>query len=160
MHDVVRVWFRKFVNKYTEFRDDGVKVCMYFDPDRKTTMWSTSPIPIFAIILYMLPQEPALALRLWCALCNALGLSDETTHELPKNLRDTRALILPLLLAVELDDELVAAKIRPVLSTLVDGRFFDANEKEDEQEFGYFFFLNEKFPRGTYHSIPVTHSRH
>ena len=120
---------------------------LYFDPDRKVAMWSKSVIPIFAIIFYMLPQEPALAIRLWTAICTSLGLSDKK-KKLPNELRNPRALILPLLLAVELGDDVVAAKIRPVLNTFVDGRFFDSTGKDTEQDFGYFFFLNEKFPRG------------
>jgi len=152
------------------------------DPDHEKILWSKSPVchislslslsfthsfthfhsththvhkvPVFAIVFYMLPQEPALAVRLWCALCTSLGLYDDTkTKKLPEALgNDPQSLILPLLLAVELGDDVVQSKIRPVLSLMVDGRFFDANVDNKSSkvncDFGYFFFLSESWPRG------------
>lgn len=168
-HGVVRTWLKTFVSDYVEFDDKDQhelkRTCMYHDPDANVLMYSPSPVVAFVLAFYLLPQEPSLALKIWVGVSSVLKLN-KRGEALPEAMRtDARVLILPLLLAVEFDDVTSERKIREALATLADGRFFDAEKKvraetkkrrdveseEEEEEgvdFGYYFHLNERWPRG------------
>jgi len=148
------------------------RTCMYHDPKENVTMWSPTSIVACAISFYLLPQEPSLALKIWVGLRSSLKLDDESAP-LPVSIRtDARVLILPLVLAIEFDDAVCEKKLRAALASLVQGRFFNADEKlsreragddddDDDDDaysdtssgdggpdFGYFFHLDERWPRG------------
>lgn len=103
---------------------------------------------------YTLPQNPQYARELYAAAMAELGWVDPDRPLTPTRPGSYRSVILALLLATEFGDNRVAARLRRDLEPIAEPKNFGAGEAE-AQYFGYFFHLQEKWPRGQLNALLV-----
>ena len=111
---------------------------MYFDPTVQRHMAHNNSIGL-GVAWYMVPQDEALARELYLAAVTQAGWRDRSGPAVGSVVMFS---ILGLLLAQEFGDTEVAEYLRKGIEEVAEPRHFG------DSEFGYFFHLGEKFPRG------------
>src|SRR5258705_4169761 len=110
-------------------------ITRYYDPIANFKL-NAGPVGGIDLAFRLLPQQRELATFLYDAAANALGWRNPS--------RPAAANSLPLILARELGDDAVAARMSAAAERANEPRFFGANA----EKFGWFFNLNEPYPRG------------
>lgn len=119
-------------------------VSLYYDPEIEHSQGMNSLIGL-GVAWYLLPYDAGIAQTLYRAAVRDLGLHDEQYNAEVRAPFISRTLTmhqLALVLAVELGDVLVEARLRPVLDVFAEPRHFG------EGDFGFFYHLDEPWPRG------------
>jgi hypothetical protein len=120
-------------------------VGFYYDPtiDR---VHGRSPIFGFLPAIYVLPQNRPLAEELYRKGVAAVGWDKNgAPAHAPTS---PRGITVPYLLARELGDTTTERRLAKVLDQISEGKFFDGGDEGEPEEFGYFFRLGERYPRG------------
>lgn len=143
LHATARLWLEKAMKKQYVKRDaeDSSKiqaVTFYYDPLLKKEFANDTKIGL-SIAWYLLPQDLELTREIWEAVKKETGWSDGSAGLLPGTFLLN---ILGLLIAQELGDVPVATKLRGLVEQMAEPRTFG------DGEFGYFFHLEEPWPRG------------
>ena len=136
-HRPVEGWIEFARDNYVGVGGDGALewVTLYYDPvvNHKVNLGAGAGlVPAFLL----LPQQPELAAFLYEAAATALGWND------PR--REITADSTGLILARELGDHTALERLRAAAERQFDPRFFG----EWDEKFGWWFGLNEGFPRG------------
>jgi len=143
LHGAARKWIAQFKRRYLQ-RDAASgrisKVTMYFDPTLHRHLAHNTFIGL-GVAWYLVPQDEALARELYLAAVAQAGWRDRSKPAVGNVLMFA---ILGLLLAQEFGDAAVADYLRQGIEAVAEPRHFGAGGSE----FGYFFHLGERFPRG------------
>jgi len=147
-HWVVDRWVEEFLTKK----------CMGFDPrgNLKWVGFYYDPIidhvqgrnPIFGLLpaIYLAPQNRPLAEDLYRKAVASVGWDKAWLPTITP--AQPRTVTLAYLLAREFGDATTERRLRKVLDRISRGRFFDAGDEGEPEEFGYFFGFGEPYPRG------------
>ncbi len=125
-------------------------VAMYHDPVLDRT-FGGPPAGGLAPSFYVLPQNREMAELLYRSTVSSLGWDRRWMPVL--GLKSfPRMFAMGLLLAREFGDGTTERRLTRKLASFDNGRFFNAGdaggEREDEDEFGFFFNFGEAYPRG------------
>ncbi len=136
-HRPVEGWLEYARDNFLGIGSDGRLewVTAYYDPivNHKS---NGGPAAGVGTAFLLLPQDRELATLLYESAANALGWNDPRV--------EIRASQPGLVLARELGDHTAVARLRAAAEREYDPRFFG----EDNEMFGWWFGLNEAFPRG------------
>ena len=143
-HRPVEGWIEFARDNYVGVGGDGALewVTLYYDPivNHKVNLGAGAGlVPAFLL----LPQQPELATFLYEAAATALGWND------PR--REIRADSTGLILARELGDHTALERLRAAAERQFDPRFFG----ERDEKFGWWFGLNEGYPRGQLSAVQM-----
>jgi hypothetical protein len=116
-------------------------MALYHDPLEGYTH-RAGPTAGLSMAIYMLPQQPDLAEILYRTAVDKIGWSDPGRPV--RSLPDPRFLLIALVLARELGDEVTLARLSEYAAKQFEPGFFGARA----DEFGWGFGLGEQFPRG------------
>mmetsp|Transcript_29165 Transcript_29165/g.76359 ORF Transcript_29165/g.76359 Transcript_29165/m.76359 type:complete len:242 (-) Transcript_29165:145-870(-) len=119
---------------------------MYYDPVLDHNHAPNAAMGL-GVAWYTLPQDPAYARQLYDAAIREARWDDSRLPIKPRSPASYRSMTLGLVLAIEFGDDVVAAKLRSALEAVAEPRPFGDNE------FGYFFYLGEKWPRGQLNAL-------
>ncbi len=141
-HQVWEPWTEHAKKHYMVLSDDGrlESMALYYDPIVGHAHMA-GPAGGLAPSFYILPQDRALAERLYRAGIEALGWRD---RDRDIQVGDPRMPSLVLTLARELGDTEVENRLRE----LAEQRFEPRSFGDEGSEFGYWFGLGEDYPRG------------
>jgi len=153
-HKVVVQWLKKFKKDFCTINEEtGLieKILMYFDPSIEHMHYLQDSHKLssgigWGLVWYLLPQNSALAFRIYDALVLELKLR-ELDKPLEATLITAKFLILPFLLAKEFSDDAVVKKLKHHLNRVSEGKHFGT------AEFGFFFHLGEDWPRGQFSAL-------
>jgi hypothetical protein len=148
-HWVYDRWVEEaFKKKYMGFDQRGhLKwVAFYYDPllDR---IHGNSRIAGLYPSIYVVPQNRELGELLYRAAVASVGWDKRWMPVLYRG-PDPRGLTVGFLLAREFGDHTTARRLSRKLESMENARFFDSDEGEDANEYGYFFKYGERYPRG------------
>ena len=136
-HRPVEDWLEYARQNYMGIGDDGRLewITSYYDPivNHKA---NGGPAAGVGVAFLLLPQDRELATLLYESAANALGWNDPRT--------EIRASATGLVMARELGDHTAVARLRAAAERDYDPRFFG----EWNEKFGWWFGLNEAYPRG------------
>lgn len=150
-HDVAKEWWRYHARNYMP-RDAAGKVVgatMYYDPVLDHNHISDAIMGLGAA-WYALPQAPELAREMYEAAVEQAGWRDPET-DVGMTVARARMYTLGLVVARELNDHVVADRLRDTIDRVMEPRLFGA----DEAEFGWFMHLDEPWPRGQINSLLI-----
>jgi hypothetical protein len=137
MHAVAESWFEYFRHNYMGLSADGKLAWSTFYYDPVVNFKLNQPQQNLGTLFYMLPQIPELAAFLYKAAVAANGWDNPNTP--------VRGLsYLSVVLSREMGDETSYKKLSAAAEQQFEPRFFG----EDSSDFGWWFKLGEKFPRG------------
>ena len=148
-HWVVDRWIEDFLKpKCMGFDKRGnLKwVGLYYDPMIDYVHGRNAVAGLFPAF-YLLPQNRPLAEDLYRKAVASVGWDKSWLPTLAPR-RMPRGITLGYLLAREFGDATTARRLGRVLDRNSEGRFFDADNAEPREEFGYFFGFGEAWPRG------------
>ena len=142
LHWVFDQWAEYAKENYMTLTPDGrlQSMAIYIDPIEQHPHHG-GPAAGLAPSFYILPQNRQLAEMLYDAGVEALGWRNPDTEI---QIGDPRMPAIVLNLARELGDDVVASRLREIADTAFDPRRFGT----DDSEFGYWFGLDEDYPRG------------
>ena len=136
-HRPVQGWLEYAKENYMSVSREGnlESVTVYYDPivNHKS---NGGPAAGVGNALLLLPQDRELALFLYESAANALGWNNPRVDIVPSS--------AGLILAREFGDHTSVARLRAAAEREFDPRFFG----DQEEMFGWWFGLNEGFPRG------------
>ena len=136
-HRPVQGWLEYARENFMEIGNDGKlqTVTSYYDPivNHKA---NGGPITAVSVAFLLLPQDRELATFLYESAANALGWNDPRV--------EIRASATGLVMARELGDHTAISRLRAAAEREFDPRFFG----EQNEKFGWWFGLNEAYPRG------------
>ena len=136
-HRPVQGWLEYARENFMEIGNDGKlqTVTSYYDPivNHKA---NGGPAAGVGVAFLLLPQDRELATFLYESAANALGWNDPRV--------EIRASATGLVMARELGDHTAVARLRAAAEREYDPRFFG----EQNEKFGWWFGLNEAYPRG------------
>jgi hypothetical protein len=142
-HHVFDAWQEHTRKEYFGFDKHGglESVTLYYDPivDHKHTL---GPAGGLGVGLYMMPQDPAFGETLYRAGVAKLKWDDPATPI--RGLPDPRFLAVGLALAKEWGDDVTFARLQDYAEANFEPRRFGPTN----DEFGWWFQLGEKWPRG------------
>lgn len=137
MHSVAENWFEYFRHNYMGVSADGKLEWSTFYYDPVVNFKFNQPLQNLGTLFYILPQNPELASFLYKAAVAANGWDNPNAP--------VRGLsYLSVVLAREMGDETSYKKLSAAAEQQFEPKFFG----EDSANFGWWFKLNEKFPRG------------
>ncbi len=137
MHSVTQNWFEFFRHNYMGVSADGKLEWSTFYYDPVVNFKFNQPLQNLGTLFYMLPQNPELAGFLYRA---AVAANRWDNPNAP-----VRGLsYLSVVLSREMGDETSYKKLSAAAEQQFEPKFFG----EDSANFGWWFQLNEKFPRG------------
>ena len=148
-HWVVDRWIEDFLKKTCmgfDRRGNLKWVGLYYDPQIDYVHGRNAVAGLFPAF-YLLPQNRPFAEMVYRKAVAAVGwdkawLPAVTPRGAP------RAATLGYLMAREFGDHTTARRLGQALDKMSNGRFFNAEEAGDDEEFGYFFSFGERYPRG------------
>lgn len=148
-HWVYDRWVEEaFKKKYMGFDQRGrLKwVAFYYDPllDR---IHGNSRISGLFPSIYVVPQNRELGELLYRAAVSSVGWDKRWMPVLYRG-PDPRGLTVGYLLAREFGDHTTARRLGRKLESMENARFFDSEDRQDADEYGYFFKYGERYPRG------------
>ena len=148
-HWVYDRWVEEaFKKKYMGFDQRGrLKwVAFYYDPllDR---IHGNSRISGLFPSIYVVPQNRELGELLYRAAVASVGWDKRWMPVLYRG-PDPRGLTVGFLLAREFGDHTTARRLGRKLESMENARFFDSEDGDDTDEYGYFFKYGERYPRG------------
>ena len=136
-HRPVQGWLEYARENFMEIGNDGKlqTVTSYYDPivNHKA---NGGPAAGVGVAFLLLPQDRELATFLYESAANALGWNDPRV--------EIRASATGLVMARELGDHTAISRLRAAAEREFDPRFFG----EQNEKFGWWFGLNEAYPRG------------
>lgn len=136
-HAVAGNWFEFFRRNYMGLSADGKLEWSTFYYDPVVNYKFNYPTQNLGTVFYMLPQNPELAGFLYNAVAAANGWDNPHTP--------VRGLsYVSVAVAREMGDETAYKKLRAAAEEQFEPKFFG----EDSADFGWWFQLNEKSPRG------------
>ncbi len=141
-HAVAQAWFDYAREHYMTFKDGRLQsVALYYDPIVKHVHHVGTGGGL-AAAWYVLPQNPVLAELMYLASVEAIGWRNP---RLPVAVpTDPRGLVMGAMLAREFGDAVTEARLRLTLERVAEPRHFGL----DAREFGFWFHLDEPWPRG------------
>jgi hypothetical protein len=148
-HWVVDRWIEDFLKKTCmgfDRRGNLKWVGLYYDPQIDYVHGRNAVAGLFPAF-YLLPQNRAFSEMVYRKAVAAVGwdkpwLPAITPRGAP------RAATLGYLMAREFGDHTTARRLGTALDKMSNGRFFNAGQEGDDEEFGYFFAFGEAYPRG------------
>ena len=148
-HWVVDRWIEDFLKKTCmgfDRRGNLKWVGLYYDPQLDYVHGRNAVAGLFPAF-YLLPQNRAFAEMVYRKAVSSVGwdkawLPAITPRGAP------RAATLGYLMAREFGDHTTARRLGQALDKMSNGRFFNAGEEGNDEEFGYFFGFGEAYPRG------------
>jgi hypothetical protein len=148
-HWVYDRWVGEVKRRFLRTTDDGrfESLALYYDPILDHAQ-HLGPGGGLAPAFYVLPQHRALAETLYEGGVAALGWRDPA-RAIGKP--DGRLGATVLMLARELGDDVVEARLREVADSAYEPRHFGA----EGSEFGYWFGLGETYPRGQWSALAI-----
>ena len=143
-HQVYDNWVEHTRSRYFGFDKDGsLQWCaMYHDPLAEHTH-VTAPHMGLPISLYMLPQEPVFAERLYRGAIRFLGW-DDPAKPIQALTPDPRIMAVGLVVSREVGDYATYKRLTDYAEQHFEPRRFG----DHEAEFGFWFGLGENWPRG------------
>ncbi len=133
----VEAWLEYARRNYMSVSSSGNLewITRYYDP-LANYKFNRGPVGGVDVSFLLLPQQRELATFLYDAAANALGWRNPS--------RPAPSASLALILARELGDDAAATRMSAAAERANDPRFFG----EHNEKFGWFFGLNEAYPRG------------
>ncbi len=149
-HWVFERWVRYCQDHYMTLTPDGrlQNLYTYYDPIEAIGL-AGGPAGGLAPAFYIAPQDPTFASLLYESGVEALGWRNPDVP-IP-TVGDPRILCVVLNLAREFGDDVVHQRLREIADTAWDPRRFG----EHDEYFGYWFGLEEDWPRGQLSSLAV-----
>ena len=146
-HRVFEPWTEHCKEHYMVLTDDGrlQSIALYYDPIEEHAQ-GQSPVSGLGPAFYMVPQNRSLAELLYRAGVEALGWRNPDT-EIPSGSPRIPAVVLTL--AREFGDREIEDRLR----ALAEERFEPRSFGDQDSEFGYWFGLEEDYPRGQYSGL-------
>jgi hypothetical protein len=147
-HDVFDSWQEYARDNYMSVNDKGELewFTMYYDPvlDHHHTRGAASGL---SVSLYMLPQNREFASFLYEAAVHTLGWNNP---RMPiARLPDPRIALIGLIMAREMGDHTTASRLGAFAENNFEPRYFG----DDDDRFGWWFGLDEDWPRGQLSSL-------
>ena len=161
LHTPANEWLQDtFKNEYLEFHEKTgmlTAVTLYYDAELDYNYQFKGMAGLgFAIytVWYLLPQDPKLAFKMYMDVTNIYQTRNPKVMFPPQLLAQTQTYSILYLLAKEFGDDVTLNKMEQIIMKVSDGKWFG----DENEQFGYFFRLNEKFPRGQQSSLFATHT--
>jgi hypothetical protein len=148
-HWVYDRWVEEaFKKRYMGFDQRGCLkwVALYYDPLLDRIHGNSRLFGLFPSI-YVVPQNRELAEQLYRAAVASIGWDKRWLPVFYRG-RDPRGLTVGFLMAREFGDHTTARRLGRKLSRMENARFFDSDDGNEEDEYGYFFKYGERYPRG------------
>jgi hypothetical protein len=121
-------------------------VAFYYDPQLDRIHGDSRIFGLFPSI-YVVPQNRELGELLYRAAVASVGWDKRWMPVLYRG-PDPRGLTIGFLLAREFGDHTTARRLGRKLESMENARFFDSEDGQDTDEYGYFFKYGERYPRG------------
>jgi hypothetical protein len=145
MHAAAENWFEYFRHNYMGVKTDGKLEWSTFYYDPVVNYKANQPLQNLGTVFYMLPQIPELARFLYQAAVSANGWDNPNTP--------VRGLShLAVAVSRAMGDETSFKKLSAAAEQQFEPKFFG----EDNARFGWWFKLNEKYPRGQMSALMMT----
>ncbi|MCD2194792.1 hypothetical protein LQ327_15580 [Actinomycetospora endophytica] len=150
LHAPFPAWAEYARTHYMGLKPDGDLdwFAFYYDPVEDKVATLHEPYNALIFLHVLLPQEPAWATQLYELCTRAIGFSDRR-HPVVHLAKDPRMIVTALVLARELGDTTTEARLRDEVEEHFQPRFFG----EHDDRFGYWFGLDEPWPRGQLNAI-------
>jgi hypothetical protein len=148
-HWVVDRWIEDFLKKTCmgfDRRGNLKWVGLYYDPQIDYVHGRNAVGGLFPAF-YLAPQNRPFAEMLYRKAVAAVGWDKAWLPAITPRAAP-RAATLGYLMAREFGDHTTARRLGRALDRMSNGRFFNAGEDGDAEEFGYFFSFDEPYPRG------------
>ena len=159
MHEPANTWLDgTFKEEYLIFDDETGKLksaTLYYDAELDYNHKFDGPAAIGVSVIfswYLLPQKPLLAFHLYMTVSDMLQTRNLNVPFPTPFLSQKSLYILMYLLSKEFGDDMTTNKMEPLVMQAAEGKWFG---KENEH-FGYYFYLGEKYPRGQPSSLLMT----
>ena len=144
-HSSYSNWLSFTKDKYYGFNKNGSLewVTMYFD-EINDHHHRTVPSHGLAVSFYAKPQDPQFAELLYRGAINFLGWDNPSIPITNEFMPDPRMFALGLTMSKEFDDQITHERLRKYAEENFEPQFFGINDSQ----FGFWFNLGEKWPRG------------
>ena len=144
-HSSYSNWLSFTKDKYYGFDKNGSLqwVTMYFD-EINNHHHKTLPTHGLAVAFYAKPQDPQFAEMLYRGAINFLGWDNPSTPISNEFMPDPRMFALGLTMSLEFDDQVTHERLKKYAEENFEPQFFGLNDSQ----FGFWFNLGEKWPRG------------
>ncbi len=149
-HDVYHEWMKYVKKNFMGVAKSGALewFTFYYDPLLDYNK-HIPPMAAMAAAWWMLPQSPEFAAYIYEAGMLDCGWNDPKRPLPPVSLEEPRLFFFALMLANELGDTVGAARMRDYAEHHFGPAFFG----EENDRFGWWFGLDEKYPRGQWSSM-------
>lgn len=159
LHSVYDQWIDYAQRHFLVKNSDGdlSMFPLYYDPLEDVICSFPDPFVAYAALVatpYILPQAPKFGAWLYEQAAHKLGWSNPKVPLLDI-IADPRFLLVGLLVARELGDSITEARLREAVHLRSEPRWFGEAGQSPGNQFGYWFGLDETWPRGQLSALLV-----